>query len=114
MGQLLVTTLPSSQFLENTIFLYNHQDPDDEKDVQHIPTKSAQENVDKQQQTIFLRNILLDVMLSLLTMDTNVLNTQWVIISLLYCLLTIYIVVANTLTTTSRKKINLHKRYTLL
>lgn len=77
-----MTTLPGNQFpFENTILLYNHQNPDGEKDAEHIPTKSAQEdschsNVDKWQRDIFVRNMLLDVILSLLTMDTLVLNTQ--------------------------------------
>ena len=83
-GQLLATTLPNShQSLENTILLYHHQNPIDQEDAENIPTEHAQEDgshsdVDKQRRAVFLRNMLLDVVLSLLTTDTLVLNTQWV------------------------------------
>lgn len=82
MGQLLATTLPGSRrSLENTILLYDHQNPDDQEDAENISTEHAQEDgfhsdVDKQRRAIFLRNMLLDVILSLLTTDTLVLNTQ--------------------------------------
>ena len=85
MGQLLATTLPGSrQSLENTILLYDHQNPDGQEGAEDIPTEDAQEydshsDVDKQRRAIFLRNMLLDVILSLLTTDTLVLNTQWVV-----------------------------------
>lgn len=73
-GQLLATTLPSNQKVnENTISLY-----EDDKGSTHSDGSEAAQfgrfrgDEGKQQRAIVLRNILLDVLISLLTRDLEV------------------------------------------
>ena len=78
-GQLLVSTLPTGhQADENTISLYQqyptHED-EGENPTHHAHLDSSHDE-DKQRRAIVLRNMLLDVILSLLTTNTLVLNTQ--------------------------------------
>ncbi len=74
MGQLLATTLPSNEKVnENTIYLYE----DDEGSTHSEGSEHAQfgrfrGDEGKQQRAIVLRNILLDVLISLLTRDLEV------------------------------------------
>ena len=97
-GQLLATTLPTSkQYNENTISLYHDETTPLQEE---LPTEHAQEedglhdnknvegstehaqfvhpygNKDKRRRDIMLRNMLLDVLFSLLTNDQLQLNTQ--------------------------------------
>jgi len=78
-GQLLVSTLPTDhQADENTISLYQ-QDPtheDEGENPTHHAHLDSSHDDDKQRRAIILRNMLLDVILSLLTTDTLVLNIQ--------------------------------------
>ena len=77
MGQLLASTLPTSrQSGENNISLYQ-QDPAHEDEVKNPAAQLDGSHGDnKQRRAIVLRNMLLDVILSLLTTNTLVLNIQ--------------------------------------
>ena len=79
-GQLLATTLPSNQLVnENTINLY--QDVDDSTHSDTPSTEHAQYGrfsgtEGKQRRAIVLRNIVLEVILSLLEKEPLELNTK--------------------------------------
>ena len=78
-GQLLASTLSTSnQSDENTISLYQqdtaHED-EGEPPAEYAHLDGSRDE-DKQRRAIVLRNMLLDVLLSLLTTDTLVLNIQ--------------------------------------
>ena len=80
-GQLLASTLSTStQSDENTISLYQQDTAHEDEDEGEPPTEYAHldgpRDEDKQRRAIVLRNMLLDVLLSLLTTDTLVLNVQ--------------------------------------
>ena len=78
-GQLLASTLSTStQSDENTISLYQQdaaQEDEGEPPAEHAHLDGSRDE-DKQRRAIVLRNMLLDVLLSLLTTDTLVLNVQ--------------------------------------
>ncbi len=83
-GQLLATTLPQSSdklTSENTISLYDHPSVSGEPAKDGDDEASAQEDQDSvekssHQRDIVLRNMLLDVVLSLLTTRGLDINTQ--------------------------------------
>lgn len=82
LGQLLATTLPSNRTInENTIYLYDN-DEDPAHSTDRSPTERAQfgrfcGDEGKQRRAIVLRNILLDILISLLTRNLEV-NSQYV------------------------------------
>ncbi len=80
MGQILVTTLPSNNLSdENTINLY-----EEDTDSAHLEVPSTEHarfgrfhgNEGKQRRAIVLRNILLEVILSLLSKENMDLNAR--------------------------------------
>ena len=81
-GQLLATTRPSNQSTnENTIYLYEDDEgsthSSEETSTEHARFGRFRGDEGKQQRAIVLRNILLDVLVSLLTRDLE-LNNQYV------------------------------------
>ena len=75
-GQLLATTLPSNQTInENSIYLYQEDEGSSEKVFKGAQFGRFHGDEGKHQRAIVLRNLLLDVFVSLLTRDME-LNSQ--------------------------------------
>ena len=79
-GQLLATTLPSNRECnENSINLYEEgEDPARDEGTDHARFGRFHGDEGRQRRAIVLRNVLLDVLLSLLANQQLEINTKWV------------------------------------